>query len=99
MPAACRLGDTIGAPCGDVLATGSPNVFVNGLPFVRVGPDITAGHCYAPTPLASGSLTVNVNGSPAGRSGDPIVPHTCTPIPDTHGGNVAAGSPNVNAGG
>jgi uncharacterized Zn-binding protein involved in type VI secretion len=97
MPAACRLGDTIS--CGDVMANGSPNVFVNGLPFTRVGPDNTAGHCYNPTPLSVGSLTVNVNGSQAGRVGDPIVTHTCTPIPDSHGGTVAFGSPNVNAGG
>ena len=93
MPAACRIGDTIS--CGDTMAQGSPDVFSNGLPVTRVGPDLTAGHCYNPTPLASGSPNVFVNGLPMGRAGDPIVPHTCTPIPSTHGGSVSVGSPDV----
>jgi uncharacterized Zn-binding protein involved in type VI secretion len=97
MPAVCRLGDPIS--CGDTMAAGSGNVFANGMPFTRVGPDNTAGHCYNPTPLAAGSGTFLVNGLPAGRVGDPIVAHTCPPIPATHGGSVAVGSPDVNAGG
>ena len=93
MPTACRIGDPIS--CGDTMAQGSPDVFCNGLPWTRVGPDRTAGHCYGSTPLASGSPNVFINGLPAGRQGDPIVEHTCSPIPSTHGGSVAVGSPDV----
>jgi uncharacterized Zn-binding protein involved in type VI secretion len=97
MPAACRIGDPIS--CGDTEAQGSPDVFVNGIPWTRVGPDLTVGHCFNPTPIASGSPNVFINGLPAARVGDPIVPHTCPPIPATHGGSVAAGSPDVFANG
>jgi len=93
MPAAARIGDPIS--CGDTMAQGSPDVFCNGLPWSRVGPDKTAGHCYNSTPLASGSPNVFINGIAAGRQGDPIVAHTCSPIPSTHGGSVAVGSPDV----
>lgn len=93
MPAACRIGDPIS--CGDTEAQGSPDVFCNGIPWTRVGPDLTAGHCFAPTPIASGSPTVFINNLPAARVGDPIVAHTCPPIPATHGGSVANGSPDV----
>lgn len=93
MPAVCRLGDPIS--CGDVMAEGSGDVFVNGMPFSRVMKDKTAGHCFVPTQIASGSPTVFVNNIPAARVTDPIVPHTCPPVPVTHGGAVANGSPDV----
>jgi len=74
-------------------AVGSPDVFVNGIAWSREG-DNNTGHLLpgAPcpahaAPIASGSSTVFVNGKQAGRIGDP----TCT--------SVAAGSPNVFAGG
>lgn len=92
MPAACRLGDPIS--CGDTMAQGSPDVFCNGLPWTRVG-DMTAGHCYSATPIASGSPNVSINNKAAARQSDPITAHTCSPIPSTHGGNVAVGSPDV----
>lgn len=92
MPAACRIGDPIS--CGDTMAQGSPDVFCNGIPWTRVGPDNTAGHCWSPTSLISGSSNVFINGSPAGFAGSPIFHGGC---PDTspHGGTVSVGSPDV----
>ena len=69
---------------------GSPNVFVNGLPWHREG-DGWDEHCCPAIPechssvLGGGSATVFVNGKAAGRIGDPVA---C-------GGSVASGSPNV----
>ena len=94
MPAATRVGDADVAHCsGMTRAVGSPDVFVNDIAWSREG-DNNTGHLLpgAPcpahaAPIASGSSTVFVNGKQAGRIGDP----TCT--------SVAAGSPNVFAGG
>ena len=94
MSAAARLGDPIS--CGDTIAGGSGNVFINGMPAARQT-DVTAGHgCFPPTTIQVGSATVFINGLPAARVGDAIVSHTCnvTPFP-THGGTVAVGSGNV----
>lgn len=96
MPAATRVGDADVAHCsGMTRAVGSPNVFVNGIPWSRQG-DVNTGHLLpAPicpshsAPIASGSSTVKVNGKGAGRVGDGI--SGCT--------SVAAGSGNVFAGG
>ena len=96
MPAATRIGDADVAHCsGMTRAEGSPNVFVNGIPWSRQG-DINTVHllpgapCPAHTaPIASGSSTVKVNGRGAGRIGDAI--SGCT--------SVAEGSTNVFAGG
>ena len=96
MPAATRIGDADVAHCsGMTRAEGSPNVFVNGIAWSRQG-DLNTVHVFpgAPcpphaAPIASGSSTVKVNGMGAGRIGDAIA--GCT--------SVAAGSPNVFAGG
>ena len=96
MPAATRVGDADVPHCsGMVRAVGSPNVFVNAIPWSRQG-DVNTGHLLpgAPcpahaAPIASGSSTVFVNTKGAGRVGDGI--SGCT--------SVAAGSPNVFAGG
>ena len=96
MPAATRVGDADVAHCsGMTRAAGSPNVFVNGIAWSRQG-DNNTGHLLPPAPcpshsapIASGSSTVKVNGKGAGRVGDGI--SGCT--------SVAAGSPNVFAGG
>jgi len=96
MPAATRVGDADVAHCsGMTRAAGSPNVFVNGIAWSRQG-DANTGHLLPPAPcpshsapIASGSSTVKVNGKGAGRVGDGI--SGCT--------SVAAGSPNVFAGG
>jgi uncharacterized Zn-binding protein involved in type VI secretion len=75
-----------------VRADGSPNVFVNNIPWSRQG-DNNTGHLLPGNPCPShaapisvGSPTVIVNGVGAGRVGDA----TCT--------SVAEGSPNVFAG-
>ena len=96
MPAATRIGDADVTHCsGMTRAAGSPNVFVNGIPWSRQG-DNNTGHLLPgvpcpshSAPIASGSSTVKVNGKGAGRVGDGI--SGCT--------SVAAGSPNVFAGG
>ncbi|MEF2074818.1 PAAR domain-containing protein [Consotaella aegiceratis] len=74
---------------------GSPDVFVNGKPLMRVG-DSYEPHACSPCPkpehgrkLAEGSATVFVNGRPAGRIGDAI---DC-------GGAAETGSPDVEIGG
>jgi uncharacterized Zn-binding protein involved in type VI secretion len=78
-----------------VRAQGSPNVYVNGIPWSRQG-DLNTTHllpgvpCPAhAAPIAVGSTTVFVNSKGAGRIGDAIA--GCT--------SVAAGSSNVFAGG
>ena len=96
MPAATRIGDADVAHCsGMTRAEGSPNVFVNGIAWSRQG-DVNTRHLVPPAPcpahaapIASGSSTVKVNTKGAGRIGDGI--SGCT--------SVAAGSPNVFAGG
>ena len=96
MPAVTRIGDADIAHCsGMTRAVGSPNVFVNGIPVSRQG-DVNTTHLLpgAPcpahaAPIAVGSTTVFINGKGCGRIGDGI--SGCT--------SVAAGSPNVFAGG
>ena len=76
-------------------AAGSSNVFVNGIGVSRQGDNNTShllpgAPCPAHSaPIASGSSTVKINGQGCGRVGDGI--SGCT--------SVAAGSPNVFAGG
>lgn len=92
MPAATRKGD-IGSghdACPPTPAiTGSPDVYVDGKPVVRVGdaykPHKCKKHAKHPRAQASGSGTVFVNGKPVARIGDGI---NC-------GGAAAAGSPTV----
>ena len=96
MPAATRIGDADVTHCsGMVRAVGSPNVFVNGIPWSRQG-DVNTVHLLPgvpcpphAAPITVGSTTVFVNGKGAGRIGDAIT--GCT--------SVAAGSSNVFAGG
>jgi hypothetical protein len=84
-----RLGD-IGVPhCSPfVIATGSPDVFVNGLPLAALG-DITTPHLLpAPTTpptcpvhvgvIRGGSFKVFVNGRPVARIGEKLL--DCTLI-------------------
>lgn len=96
MPAATRVGDADVTHCsGMVRAEGSPNVFVNGIPWSRQG-DLNTVHLLPgnpcpphAAPIAIGSTTVFINSKGAGRVGDVIA--GCT--------SVAAGSPNVFCGG
>ena len=95
MPAATRIGDADVAHCsGMTRAAGSPNVYVNNIPWSRQG-DVNTGHLLPPipclvhaAPIASGSSTVKIGGDGAGRIGDGIT--GCT--------SVAEGSENVFAG-
>ena len=97
MPAATRIGDADVAHCsGMTRAEGSPDVFVNGIAWIRQG-DNNTNHLLPPNippcpshaaGIASGSSTVKVNTKGAGRIGDGI--SGCT--------SVAAGSSNVFAG-
>ncbi len=96
MPAATRVGDPDVAHCsGMTRAQGSPNVFVNGIPWSRQGDNNTT-HLLPGAPCPShaagitvGSTTVKINGKGAGRVGDAV--SGCT--------SVAGGSSNVFAGG
>lgn len=82
MPGIVRLGDIgSGHAChfpATCAMTASPDVFVNGLPVVRVG-DSYGAHgcvgCLAPDHSRNqlvGSPTVFINGRPAARIGDAI---------------------------
>ena len=97
MPPATRIGDADVTHCSTPnRMVGSPDVFVNSIPWSRQG-DINRPHllpcppgwCTHTAPIAVGSRTVIVNGKGAGRIGDGI--SGCT--------SVAQGSPNVIAGG
>ncbi len=92
MPAVTRVGDndTGHDACPPTaLASGSPNVFVNGIPVGRVSDPYEPHGCPVHPPhvghIADGAPHVFVNGLKVGRIGDPV---DC-------GGSVAVGSPNV----
>ena len=95
MPAATRIGDADVVHCsGMTRAEGSPDVYVNSIPWSRQG-DNNTPHLLPGSPcpvhaasIAIGSTTVFVNRRGAGRVGDAI--SGCT--------SVAAGSSNVFAG-
>ena len=96
MPAVTRIGDADIPHCsGMTRAVGSSNVFANGIAVSRQS-DINTVHLKPPVvcvnhtaPITTGSTTVKVNGLGCGRIGDAIT--ACT--------SVAAGSPDVFAGG
>jgi len=96
VPAVTRKGDADVAHCsGMVRSAHSPNVYANGIPISRQG-DVNTSHLLPgdpcpshAAPIAVGSTTVFINGKGCGRIGDSI--SGCT--------SVAAGSPNVFAGG
>lgn len=96
MPAVTRFGDADVAHCSGMTREGkSSDVFINGIGVSRQG-DVNTSHLLpgAPCPshsaaITTGSTTVFANGKGVGRIGDGI--SGCT--------SVAAGSPNVFAGG
>jgi uncharacterized Zn-binding protein involved in type VI secretion len=72
MPKAARKGDRARHGNSELTAVqGSPNVFINGQPAVRVG-DVYQSEAH---PASRGSATVNINGKPAVRIGDSIAGH------------------------
>ncbi|KPF44327.1 PAAR domain-containing protein [Rhizobium sp. AAP43] len=82
MPPAHRQGDIgSGHACHfppSPATGGSPDVYVNGRPLMRVGDSFAAHACEVGhegphgRALAAGSATAFVNGRPAGRIGDAI---------------------------
>ncbi len=100
-----RIGDQLG--CGDVVATGSGNVFINGLSAARIGVDLTAGHCHGPTLLYRDAVRVDsrirINGLEAVVQGDWNVPANKQPTNtcgvscgnSCHDSQIIAGSPDV----
>ncbi|MCO5353308.1 MAG: PAAR domain-containing protein [Bryobacteraceae bacterium] len=81
-------------PVSGPAVQGSPNVFINGLPALRVGdPGIHAACCDGNTwKAAGGTARVLINGLPACRKGDPT--QHCG-----GSGHLISGSPNVLFGG
>lgn len=73
------------------IASGSPNVHINGIPAARAHVDTAKCDKHGPAPqiVAQGSSTVHINGQPAARVGDRTV---CD-------GKISAGSSNVFIGG
>lgn len=97
MPGVARVGDACSGhgcwpPRG--IASGSPNVTVNGIACARTGDDHASHTCPAIPETHSGSCgtgssTVTVNGMPIYRAGDPV---TC-------GGSQVGCSSDTTAGG
>lgn len=107
MPPQCRLGDMSqaavdahGCPiCPHPSATGpaiqgSPTVYVNGMPAVRVGDQGIHAVCCGPNTWSAqrGSTTVFINGKAAHRVGD--MDRHCGGV-----GQMIMGSPTVITGG
>lgn len=101
MPAVARMGDsaiilhhTCTFPPITSAATGSLNVFINGLPCHRVG-DVNFPHTFGPlsciihiAPLITGSSSVFINGLPVGRVSSI---HACPTMMILGSSNVFAG--------
>jgi uncharacterized Zn-binding protein involved in type VI secretion len=96
MPGIVRIGDnSTSDPCGappHPPTAGSGNVFVNGIPAVRVGDPYAPHPCPASPPHGSsaskGSGTVFVNKIPVHRIGDDI---SCGSKGNSGSGDVIAG--------
>jgi len=93
MPAIARVGDPIG--CGDHIAKGSADVFVNNLPIARLE-DKTTGHGPFPsTVLISGlSETVFANNKKIAMVEKTRIQRHCVG-PSCHDAPVSVGSPDV----
>lgn len=85
------IGSMMEGPATGVITTGSPNVFINGLPAAMVA--LATGECAmhggVPNPVMTGAATVFINGKPAARTSDLMA---C-------GASIRIGSPNVFIGG
>lgn len=91
MPAAARIGDPF--TCGDFIAQGSPDVFVNGIPFARWH-DATTGHgCWPPTVIMDHAKTVYANNILVAYVSHLNVPHCCDD--DCHSGAIKEASPDT----
>ncbi len=75
------------AHVGGPVVTGSPNVFISGIPAARVGDQLA---CVGPPDsVSSGSSSVKINGKPVARAGDSTA----------HGGKIVTGISSVLIGG
>lgn len=91
MPKITRVADPVS--CGDHLAEGSPDVFANNLPVVRLN-DPTTGHgCFPSTVIISTVKTVYANNILVSAVGVSNIETHCCVI--CHSGSVSDGSPNV----
>jgi len=104
MPGVARVGDLESGSCPIgpsslapplPIASGSGNVFVNGIPVARTGDPYGGDHIEIPLPnpphkvsCGQGSGTVFVNGKPIFRKGDPT---SCPSVQVEGSGNVIAG--------
>jgi uncharacterized Zn-binding protein involved in type VI secretion len=89
---AARVGDATVCPAsgprphvGGPIATGSPNVYIDGRAAARVGDPCNCDGVPTTAPVAKGSNAVLINGKAAARMSDPT----------RHGGMIVAGSPKV----
>ncbi len=88
-----RQGDPIS--CGDRVATGSKDVFVNNKPMVRRR-DRTTGHGWPSVLLIPVfSSTVFCNNKPIALVGKTRIPTHCKSKSGCHSGVVSDGSPDV----
>jgi|GEM_PF-1580480 len=77
---------------GTIVATGSFNVYINGIPAARAHVDVVlcSQHPGPPAPIAEGSASVSINSQPAARVGD----HTgCSAVISLGSQNVFIGGP------
>ncbi|MFZ4860537.1 MAG: PAAR domain-containing protein, partial [Desulfuromonadaceae bacterium] len=77
---------------GTIVATGSFNVYINGIPAARAHVDVAlcSQHPGPPAPIAEGSASVSINSQPAARVGD----HTgCSAVISLGSQNVFIGGP------
>lgn len=74
MAGLARVGDAFDPTvCGDTIATGSPDVFVNGLAAARILTDTTNGHCHPATLIykqGRADNRIRINGIEAAVIGD-----------------------------
>jgi len=89
-----RIGDKVS--CGDNSASGSGNVFANGMPITHNALKKTTGHgCFHPTVfIGPWTRTVFVNNEPVALKGKTrIQPHKCRK--SVHDGIASTGAPTV----
>lgn len=93
MPAIARVGDSIS--CGDHIAKGSPDVFINNMPAARLD-DKTTGHgpFAATVILEACSETVFINDMKVAVLGNSKIQRHCVG-PSCHDGVVSVASADV----
>ena len=92
MPGAARIGDPL--TCGDFIAQGSSDFYVNNKPISLLGHATTGHGCFIPSKLVQKvAVTFFVNNKPVAFIGSPNMPHPCPSVPiGPHQGTVSKGS-------